>query len=36
VTGSTLTTSPGYVIHTFTGDGAFTSNANIAAAYSIN
>jgi hypothetical protein len=35
-TGGTITTSPGFTIHTFTGPGTFTSNATIAAAYSIN
>jgi hypothetical protein len=31
--GGTVTTSPGFTIHTFTGDGTFTSNASI---FSIN
>jgi hypothetical protein len=32
-TGGTVTTSGGYQIHTFTGDGTFRANA---ASYSIN
>ena len=32
-TGGTVTTSPGYTIHTFTGDGTFRSNAT---SYSVN
>jgi len=34
----TLTTSPGYIIHTFTGDGTFTTNANFGgtSVYNIN
>jgi hypothetical protein len=32
-TGGTVSTSPGYTIHTFTGDGTFTSNTNI---YNVN
>jgi hypothetical protein len=35
-TGGTITTSSPYTIHRFTGPGTFTSNATIAAAYSIN
>ena len=37
-TGGTITNpSPGaYTIHTFTGPGTFSSNATIAAAYSVN
>jgi hypothetical protein len=41
-TGGTVTTSPGYTIHTFTGPGTFTTNANFistaasAAQYSVN
>ena len=35
-TGGTITTSPGFTIHTFTGPGTFSSNATIAAAYSVN
>jgi hypothetical protein len=31
--GGDVTTSPGYTIHTFTGDGTFTSNVN---SYTIN
>ena len=33
-TGGTVTTSPGYTIHTFTGDGTFSVNA--AATYQVN
>jgi hypothetical protein len=32
-TGGTVTTSPGFTIHTFTGPGTFTSNTAI---YNIN
>jgi len=36
-TGGTVTTTPGYVIHTFTGDGTFATNADFGSAqYSIN
>jgi hypothetical protein len=31
-TGGTITSSPGYTIHTFTGDGTFATNANFRAA----
>ena len=35
-TGGTVTTSPGYVIHTFTGTGTFSTNNDFGANYSIN
>ncbi len=36
-TGGTVTTSPGYIIHTFTGDGNFNTNTNwTGSQYSIN
>ena len=35
-TGGTVTSSGGYTIHTFTGDGTFTSNVGITGQYSIN
>ena len=36
--GGEVTTSPGYTIHTFTGDGTFSTNANFGGAntFSIN
>ena len=35
--GGTVTTSPGYTIHTFTGDGTFTTNSTFGnTSYSIN
>jgi hypothetical protein len=35
-TGGTITSSGGYCIHTFTGDGTFTSNTAIGAVYNVN
>jgi hypothetical protein len=37
-TGGTVTTPSGYVVHTFTGDGTFVTNANFGGttSYSIN
>jgi len=35
-TGGTISTSPGYTIHTFTGPGTFTTNAAASAIYSVN
>ena len=37
-TGGTVTTYGAYTVHTFTGPGTFTTNANfgIASAYSVN
>ena len=37
-TGGTVTTPSGYVVHTFTGDGTFTTNSDFGGitAYSLN
>jgi hypothetical protein len=37
-TGGTVTTPSGYVVHTFTGDGTFTTNSNFGGLteYSLN
>jgi hypothetical protein len=34
--GGSVTTSPGYFIHTFTGDGTFTTNNDFGTSFSIN
>jgi hypothetical protein len=34
--GGTITTPAGYIVHTFTGDGTFTTNANFRTVFSVN
>jgi hypothetical protein len=35
-TGGTVTTPSGYIVHTFTGDGTFTTQQDFGVNYSIN